>query len=231
MRKGANTACNPRLGLLYGKVLPGAGLDVWFGHKMTAQKPGLRSLLLSPPSSPRMSSYAAELSGRTEWHHHRDWHQPVPSHDRLPLLLNESSSDQHLADPRRAPVPQSHKSDNAERDSPLQGQSHTPDHHKNTTTEAETSHRHTFTRTEPALTLATRKEQPSSPTPQLTTPTSPINDQKVDFDDSDIIADLEVEDEDVGVGDGKTAAERRAEKRKMKRFRLVDICVTGRRCH
>ena len=76
-------------------------------------------------------------------------------------------------------------------------------------------------RDEAALSLTTTQPSASNLPLQLTTPTSPVNNQHPG--DGDIEATAEdLEEEEISEAeDGRTAAQRRADKRKMKRFRSV----------
>lgn len=196
-----------------------------------------RSSLLSPPTSPRMSAYPAS-SPHATWQSNKsrtprpsalsigfepfpavteDAHRPqVPPIDTRPQLLRSQKSFPYTLTTTSFGTPHQHSPLNrVENPESCVGENvkgiHQPRHVESGRIDAA---------------LPIRSESAPSPHAQLT-PTSPdpVHDgmQGDTGDELDMgLPDLDEEEETLGEGESaKTAAERRAEKRKMKRFRYV----------
>ena len=183
----------------------------------------LHSPLLSPPTSPRMSTYATDSPG-SNWQS-RDTHgHDVTSYSSFasmganryssspsarPSLIRSAKSVPNFLEPS-FPTPRSHSALGTGSDT-----STAPDAKEKLVSLA--------TLSEPPLSLETSGIEPP-PAQQLTTPTSPTNNDS-GLEDDTLMRDDDDDDIIDGDGDGKSGTLSRADKRKMKRFRCVS-CLT-----
>ncbi|KAL9618776.1 MAG: hypothetical protein Q9160_006570 [Pyrenula sp. 1 TL-2023] len=197
---------------------------------MNTAESSARSPLLSPPSSPRMSTYT-ESPHRAVWEDQRNktTHPPasLPAFSSFPPIPDDTEHPSLLLD-NKPPLLRSHKSfphalttsfGTSFRKNPLEQVIEKDHFNEGGDPSSEGRIAGDGKNSGSGLILQTRSV-PSSPHNQLT-PTSPEGQHEEVEDDNAGIVDMEDE-EDSGEARGSprtTAEQRRAEKRKMKRFR------------
>ena len=194
---------------------------------MLSVEKALQSPLLSPPTSPLMSSTYTAHSASADWQNRQIQSQPPSAYGTFPSSISDNLlRGQSLSSTERSQLLRSHKSVPSFLEPAF---TVARSHSALGTVTAETSPQEDqdknatspVSRGEPTLSIHTGVV-PASPETHLTTPVSPVNRNEATFEDDSVVMD-EDEDDMGEKDDGKSAAERRADKRKMKRFRWVHI--------
>lgn len=180
----------------------------------------LQSPLLSPPTSPRMSTYATG-SESPSWQQRQTEPRHPAHYAPFPSLVNDPSRYQPGSDPERPPLLRSHKSvptflEPAYTTSRLHGELGTVSESRTTEDVKDKPQSSPVARSEPSLTLETSTIG-TSPAVQLTTPTSPVNNHDSSLEDEAVMG--EIDDDDDVLDSDDTKGMSRLDKRKMKRFR------------